>query len=465
MTTTLPVRERLKRLLRRTPEVHPDIIEFLPPVEQVLVRPPPRLAGMTLYAITLFLIACVIGAAIADVDVVVVGTGKLATTEPPVVIQPLDRAIIQRLDVRPGDIVRKGQLLATLDATSSRAELDQLTAQHRALDTQLARLEAELADRPYLPPLSDAEAALQQSLYLQRTEFIRARLEAFDQSIQRLETSLRSAEADDGNLKGQVATAREVLGMRQELLKSQSGSRLQYLEAQNTLLRFEREAQSNAGRILELRHAIAEKRSERQAFLDDWERQTLEELVRVRQEIGKVAEFLTKVRHRHGLVDVYAPEDGVVLEVAQRTTGSVLREAEPLIVLVPLNSPLEAEIEVASADVGYLKPGDPVRLKVDAFPFQRHGLLEGELVSVSRGSFSPGGGGQGNGEQDAPPTRGAIHRGQVTLTSTTLRNQPAGSSLIPGMTVTAEVKVGSRTVLSYLLWPILRGLDEGLREP
>lgn len=458
-------RNRLKRLWHRSDEAHPEVIEYLEPVERVLLRPPPRLAGATLYAITAFLIACVVAASLAEVDVVVTGAGKLATTAPPVVIQPLDRAIIKRLDVRAGDMVRKGQLLATLDATSSQAELDQLTVQGHALETQLARLEAELDGRAYEPRSPDSDSLLQRALFLQRAEFVRARRDAFEQSIQRLEASLAAAETDTVNLKGQVATAREVLAMRQELLKSQSGSRLQYLEAQNTLLRFEREQQTTAGRILELRHEIAEKRSERQAFLDDWRRQIVEDLVKVRQDAAKVAELLIKVRHRHGLVDVYAPEDGVVLEVAQRTTGSVLREAEPLIVLVPLDSPLEAEVEVASADVGYLKPGDPVRLKVDAFPFQRHGLLKGELLSVSRGSFSPGGGGQGTSDQPAPPTRGAVHRGQIALADTTLRNVPTGSALIPGMTVVAEIKVGSRTVLSYLLWPILRGLDEGLREP
>lgn len=460
----MTLRDRFKGLRRRSADIHPEVIEYLEPVEQVLVRPPPRLAGVTLYAITAFLIACLIAAALAEVDVVVTGAGKLATSEPPVVIQPLERAIIKRLDVRAGDMVRRGQLLATLDATSSQAELDQLTAQGHALETQIARLEAELSGGAYDPPEVDSDTLLQRTLFLQRAEFTRARQDAFDQSIQRLEASLAAAESDAANLRGQVATAREVLGMRQDLLKSQSGSRLQYLEAQNMVLRFEREEQTTGGRILELRHEIAEKRSERQAFLDDWKRQIVEDLVRVRQEAAKVGELLTKVRHLRGLVDVRAPEDGVVLEIAQRTTGSVLREAEPLIVLVPLNSPLEAEIEVPSADVGYLKSGDPVRLKVDAFPFQRHGLLEGELVSVSRGSFTPGAP-SGASEQPAAPSRGAVHRGQVRLTSTVLRNQPAGSALIPGMTVTAEVKVGSRTVLSYLLWPILRGFDEGLREP
>ncbi len=457
----------LRRRRHRDAGVHPEAIEFLPPVEQILVRPPPPGARLTLHVLTLSLIAALGVSAVAEVDMVVIGTGKLNTTAVPVVIQPLDRAVVRRLLVRPGDVVRKGDLLATLDATTAQAEVEQLTEQHRTQRAQLARLEAELGDRPYAPDdPADGSAILQHSLFLQRAEFARARLEAFDQGILRIETALAAAQQEADNLKGQVATANEVRAMRQELLKTNAGSRLQFLEAQNLVLRFERDQQATAGRIRELHHAIAEKRSERQAFVEDWKRQGAEELVRLRQEAGKVAELLTKARYHHALVQVHAPEDGVVLEVAQRSAGSVLREAEALIVLVPLNSPLEAEVEVASADVGYVKPGDPVRLKVDAFPFQRHGLLQGTLDGVSQGSFAPGRDGtRGGGEAPAGPPARAVHRGTVTLTETTLRNPPPGSRLIPGMTVTAEIKVGSRTVLSYILWPIMRGLDEGLREP
>src|SRR5262249_1284702 len=164
------------------------------------------------------------------------------------------------------------------------------------------------------------------------------------------------------------------------------------------------------------------------------------------------------------LGEVTAPADGVVLDIAKRSVGSVLREAEPLITLVPSNATLIAEIKVNSGDVGYTKPGDAVIVKVDAFPYQRHGLLEGRLRSVSEESFTPG-----SQEGVAPPSgraaNSAFHRGEVDLTKTTLEHVPEDAHLIPGRTLPAEIKVGSRSILSFFLYPITRGLDQSMREP
>jgi HlyD family secretion protein len=120
---------------------------------------------------------------------------------------------------------------------------------------------------------------------------------------------------------------------------------------------------------------------------------------------------------------------------------------------------------ITSADIGYTKIGNEVKVKVDAFPYQRHGLVEGRLASVSEASFAPGQS-SASGESAGPPSLGgAYHRARIELVNRDLTRLPEGARLMPGMTVAADVKVGSRTVLSYFLNPITRGLDESLREP
>jgi HlyD family secretion protein len=157
----------------------------------------------------------------------------------------------------------------------------------------------------------------------------------------------------------------------------------------------------------------------------------------------------------------------VVLDVARRAVGSVVREAEPLITLVPSHAPLVAEVIVSSSDIGYAAPGDHVILKVDAFPYQRHGFIEGRLLSISEESFSPGSrGATASGEGAAMPSvGGAVHRARIALTNTKLENLPENAHLIPGMTLSAEIMVGKRSVISYFLHPITRGLGESMREP
>jgi HlyD family secretion protein len=135
-----------------------------------------------------------------------------------------------------------------------------------------------------------------------------------------------------------------------------------------------------------------------------------------------------------------------------------------LITIVPSNSPLIAEIMINSSDVGHTKPGDAVVIKIDAYPYQRYGLLHGKLMSVSEESFGMGGenGGQTVLPQPSRNGSGAFHRGRIELPTTTLAQ---GAQPIPGMTLTAEVKVGTRSIMGYFLTPVTRGFTESLREP
>jgi HlyD family secretion protein len=176
-----------------------------------------------------------------------------------------------------------------------------------------------------------------------------------------------------------------------------------------------------------------------------------------------VAETLAKAVMLAERVTLVAPEDGVVLAVARRSAGSVLNPAEALVTLTPTGAELIAEVMIGSADIGYLLPGQRAALKIDAFPFQRHGTLPGQLRSVGAESLAPGG--DGALPASGQPIPGAFHRSQVVLDTAALRKLPDRAALLPGMTLTAEIQVGARSVLSYFLYPILRGFDEALREP
>ncbi len=181
-----------------------------------------------------------------------------------------------------------------------------------------------------------------------------------------------------------------------------------------------------------------------------------------REGYAAAAEELKKAELRRDMIVLSAPADTVVLDIAQRSIGSVVREAEPLFTLVPLNVPLEAEVSIASKDIGQLGTDEPARIKFDAFPFQKHGTASGTLRTISRDSFASNArDGKGNPDGSAPP----VYRARIRLVDTTLRSIPDTFRRLPGMTLTAEIEIGRRTVLSYFLYPLVRGLDESLREP
>jgi HlyD family secretion protein len=374
------------------------------------------------------------------------------------------------LNVHAGDEVKKGEILATLDPTFAQADLAALSAQQRSLLAQKKRLDAELAGEPFDPgPAATSDDELQATLYRQRQAQYNAQLRVYDEDIQLRRANLHTTQDDLASSVKQLEVAKDVEDMRTTLMQSQIGSKLQYLEAKTNRMRIEQEQQDATNRLTELQHEIQSKEAERQAFVDQWRHQVLESLVQVRTELAKVDEGRTKASRLNDLVVLRAPSDGVILDVAKRSVGSVMRSAEPLITMVPNDARLIAEITIGSADVGYTTAGDDVVVKIDAFPYQRHGLLPGKLLSISEESF-PAGGSTSGPDTGTPlvnggPGGGAYHRGRVELLSTELKHLPKGARLIPGMTLTADIKVGTRRAISIFLYPLTQALNESIREP
>ncbi|MBF0307449.1 MAG: HlyD family efflux transporter periplasmic adaptor subunit, partial [Alphaproteobacteria bacterium] len=140
---------------------------------------------------------------------------------------------------------------------------------------------------------------------------------------------------------------------------------------------------------------------------------------------------------------------------AQRSVGSIQQAAEALVTMVPLNAELEAEVRIAPDDVGLLKTGLPAKVKLDAFPFQKHGTLEAELRTISENTFTT----------DNRPDSPSHYKALLHLTKVDLRNVPEEQRFLPGMTLVGEIKLGTRSVISYFLYPLIRTFDESLREP
>jgi hemolysin D len=430
------------------------ILEFQSDARAIEDGPVPKAARLTLYAVLAFVAAAIAWAALSLVDQVVVARGRLITTASNIVVQPLETSIVRSIDVRAGDIVRKGDRLGTLDQTFTEADAEQLRSRIESLGAQVRRLRAELEGKAYkAPAAATPDERLQEIIGSKRTQQYDARIDAFDRQMARAEAGISTKRADQTALNQRLAVAREVESMRGALFAKEVGSRLQQLEAQSIRLQIERDLQLSANEILELQQEIARTRADREAFIHDWRQKTAEELVSAGRDLDGAERQLDKARRRNALVDLTAPADAIVLEVAQRSVGSVLREAEPLFTLVPIDVPIEAEVSLDARDIGLVRAGAPVRVKLDAYPFQKHGTLEGTVRTITEDSFT---------EKESAQ---AFYRARITLTSTELRNVQDSYRLIPGMTIAAEIKSGERSVLSYFLYPLIRGLDESIREP
>ncbi|WP_432380660.1 HlyD family type I secretion periplasmic adaptor subunit [Duganella sp. P38] len=435
-------------------------IDFLPDADAIERNPLPKSVRLTLHLLLAAFVFFIVWASVSPVDKIIIAHGKLVNPLPNIVVQPLDTSIIQSIDVRVGQIVKKGQLLATLDPTFTAADESQLRQRLESLDTQASGLRSEISGKPGTEPGagSSDDAQLQAQLSSERKANYQAQKSKMEQNIARLRASLETNKHDQGILAQRVKSLREVEAMQEQLMAEQFGAKMHLLEARDRRLEVERDMDLQKNKAIEMTRELASLEAERAAFERSWRQKSMEDLLSASRERDSISEQLAKADKRAKAVQMVAPADAVVLEIGKLSVGSIVREAEPLFTLVPLGAELEAEVQIDSLDIGRIKPGLNAHIKVDAFSFQEHGMLEGKVRFISQDSFKRENSEKSGGGTDAYYLSRIPYTGQ-------LRKVPAGARLLPGMTVTAEIVVGHRTVMSYLLFPLTRALDESIREP
>jgi HlyD family secretion protein len=290
----------------------------------------------------------------------------------------------------------------------------------------------------------------------------KAQMDKYNETIAGLHAALDTNKHDQEILTTRVKALQEIENMQEKLVAQQFGARVHLLEARDKRLEVEREFDLTKNREQELKKQLAAADADKTAFELSWKQKMMEELLATTHDREEQSEQLRKADRRHNLVTLTAPTDGVVLDIAKLSQGSVIREAETLFTLVQLDTKLESEVQIDSIDTGYVKAGDSARIKLDAFPFQQHGTLSGTIQTISEDAFRRDN--LGNPSLLAQGTD-AFYLGRITLGNEKLKNMPPQAKLLPGMTMTAEIVVGKRSVMSYLLWPLSKAVDESVEEP
>lgn len=436
--------------LPKPPRISPLALSFQSDLDQLIAAPAPRLLRLW-PALGLGLLAALVGtAAVLPVDVVITASGRIAADAPAILMRPNARAVLTELLVSPGDVVVRGQILARLDATLPEADRAALDAERRSLTAEIARHEAELSGGEMTD--TAPEAAQQKALLMQRRAVAAARRAGLDAAIAALEREGASLAAMAPGLDERLSIAREVETLREDLARRGAGPKIDALSARAARLAAEAEVSGLAARQTDLARRLRAAQDDRAVFAADLPRDAAEALPRLRLRLTQIEDALSKADRMTELSALRAPRAGVVVSVAAGGVGAVLTDSEPLVVIIPTDAGLVADVSIPSSDIGRIAVGDLVSLKIDAFPYRRFGLAQGRIDSLGPVSQTPEGGGE------------AVHPARISLLSPP-GPLPAGADLVPGMTLSAEVKTGTRTVLDYFLDPLERGLSESLREP
>lgn len=435
------------------------ISAFESETQAVIVRTTPASEHAVLHVLAGMVLLSIILMAVVKLDRVVTSIGKIVPTRGELYIQPLDRAIVREIKVHIGDVVKKGQVLAELDPTFAKADVEQYR-QHLATDRAIvARLEAELADRPYTGGAT-REEQLQFSIWQQRQTELSHTKADYDARIRSAEATIKKAQQDIAQYSQNASIATNIEGMESTLEQRGYGSKLKRLNAQSSRVELQRLLNESQNTLVGAQHDLDALKAQRQVALSKWQDDIGTLLATTRDDMNQAEQALSKAQKVSDLVMLEAPEDAVVLDVGNASIGSVIdlntQLIKPLFTLVPLNGPVEAEVRIKSSDIGFTDVGDPVRLKLEAYPFIRHGTMLGKIITLSEGSFTT--------DENLQPTA-PYFKARVRVERSELHNVPSTFRLIPGMTLAGDILIGKRTILSYLVEGGLRTASEAMREP
>ncbi|PBB22033.1 MULTISPECIES: HlyD family type I secretion periplasmic adaptor subunit [unclassified Mesorhizobium] len=445
----------------------PAILEFQWPSTAVSNAPIPRAARGIVWIVSSLVIALIALAGLIPVDQVVTTRGLVVSQSPNIVVQPLETAIVRSIEVREGQRVKAGQLLARLDATFTSADQTALAMQVSTLEAEVARLKAEASGQTFTYNGLDPSWTLQVSIFEQRKAVYDAKVENFERQRDELSSVISRSQSDADGYRQRLTVADSIEQMRKQLEARQVGSRLNTLLAEDNRAEMSRSlgnAEQTAEAAKRQQAAVA---AERDGYIQGWRAEVSQSLSEASSRISDARELLNKAKLRNQLVELKSQSDAIVQSVAKVSVGSVMQSGERFITLVPADAPLEIETNIVGRSSGFVHVGDPVVIKFDTFPYSQYGLAHGTVRALSPDSFSAQ-------EQSRDPNSSLamlpsdaepFYRTRISIDQVALHGVPAGFAVSPGMPVTADVKVGRRTILKYILGVMLPIGQEAMREP
>ena len=445
----------------------PTLLEFHSPTAALShVRALPGTRG-TVWAVVSLVALCFGAAYFIPIDKVVTASGKVVALTATSVVQPLEPAIVRSVDVREGQVVQKGDVLARLDPTFAIADLSALQSQVASLDAEVSRLQAEADGVLFHPADSTPIAVLQGAIFAQRQAERGFKNENYTQKISSLQSQVQRAVSDRLGFTQKLAVLKDVQAKRAELEKLKVGSQLALLEAQSQVIEAQRGLDSSNAQVVQAARDLQAMQAERDGYNQQWRGQVSQELTEQGRKLSDAREQLNKATLRRTLVTLVADQPSIVQSIAKVSPGAVLQSGEQLMSLTPLDAVLEVEVNVAGLDSGFVHTGNPVTIKFDTFPATQYGSAEGRVRFVSPDSFTsnPEERQRGVTQNASSPPGQSFYRSRVSIDTVKLHDTPAGFRVGPGMPVTADIKVGERTLWSYLLSRVLPVAMDGMREP
>jgi hemolysin D len=452
----------------RIPVTDADPVDFLPALQRLQERPPSPLGRKVLRSLLALVGATVLWAVLGKLDIVATAEGKLVPSTYVKIVQPAEQGVVKEILVQEGEAVREGQVLIRMDTALSEAEGKALASDYQTKRITLRRIDAQLAGQP-LRREEDDPAGIFAQAQAQSTANVTAYQTALSQEravLDKAKNDLAGAAEVKGKLVATLPHYREQEQAFEKLSKDGFAGRLMYTDKQRERIEKEQDLKTQEFTIRSAQATIAQSEKRIAQITADYRRQLQAERLDAAPQAERLRQEMAKQQHRHELLELRAPQAGLVKDLATHTPGTVAAPGTILMTLVPKDEVLRAEVWVSNDDVGFVRPKQAVKIKLASFQFQKYGMLDGTVVQVSADATeSP----NPNTRSDAltgrdRPTGPLAFRALVDLRQQHLKVEGERYPLAPGMQVVSEIKLGERTVLEYLLSPVQKAWHEAARE-
>ena len=411
--------------------------------------------------IILLILITILWSILGKVDIVSVASGKLAYSGKSKTIQPIETAMVKKIFVQEGQKVEQGQILLELTALGAKEdqEKSQQSLQLALLAQARARALLKAIEQDKLPELILPEEIPQDNKdVLQAQQLINEQFNTYRSQKRQMEAQFNQKQAQLNSIQAQITKYENLSKVEterfkdlQSLYKLKAISKHEYFTQEMKLNEANNELNSQRSHLKEIEASIEQTREENDLLSYTFKRDTQEALRQANEQVENLKFELEKTSQRYGTTEIKSPVTGTVQQLSIHTIGGVVTAAQPLMVVVPQEDKLEVNALISNKDVGFVRPGQKVVIKLEAFPYTRYGYITGIVKSISFDAI----------ENDK---LGLVFSAIVEMDKDYLIYEDQKINLTAGMSVSAEIKTGTRKVISYLLSPLQSTLDESFRE-
>lgn len=430
--------------------------EFMDELEAATRLKPAAGANLMLISVAGLVVFFTAWSALSQIEEITRGAGQVVPTSEIQVVQSLEGGILGELLVTEGQKVEKGQVLLRISDVAFSSEERGVEYQSTALKAKKARLEAEAKGATFtLPPeiAKDAPdiARNEEALYNSRQQEVENRRSILDDKISRAQSELSELKAKVARLTDSRALLQKELNITKDMVAKRAVPQLEEIRLQRELNDISGQIREAGERQSALNADLRTATKEREDVENKFKSQALGELNDVQTQLRQLDESLTAIGDRVFRAELRSPVDGVVNRIALKTIGGVIEPAMKLVEIVPLDDELKIMAKVTPEEIAFLRPGQDVKVKITAYDPQRYGSLDGTLTRIGANSVADS---EGN----------AFFEIEVRTEKNHLGSESSPLPITPGMVAQTEVITGKKSILGYLMKPVLRAKDRALTE-